>query len=105
MELKDFIVRTVADIHGAIDDIKKETGKNYKLGNLIKDSTRIRDSGGKVQFDVAVVQSKNTEGGGKVKVGGISVVGVQAQGQLATTDQNTSRIKFELTLGSGTPEL
>lgn len=96
MELKDFIVQALTDIHGAMDEVKEKTNKGYIIKNT--DPGRgTTPKGGIISFDIAVVSEKQKAVKSGVQAG-ISVFGGSVGGELKNIDQNLSRIKFDLAL-------
>jgi hypothetical protein len=101
MELKDFIVRALADIVGAVKESQeaaKEVGARIAPDVVVRDAdrktlTRSGEPITQVEFDVAVTASDSSETKGGVGVlAGIFTLG--SAGQSASGSSSVTRIRF-----------
>ncbi len=97
MNLKDFIESTLVEISDGIEAANERLNKHdqklfakYVMGNSSDNTDQ-----SKIVFDVAVTSSKqgNTKAKGKFN---IFVVDADIGGEAAISNQNVSRVKFEV---------
>ena len=97
MNLKDFIENTLVEISDGIEAANERLNKHdkrlfakYVMGNSSDDNEQ-----SKICFDVAVTSSKNGSAKTKGKFN-IFVVDAEIGGEAAISNQNVSRVKFEV---------
>lgn len=95
IELKDFIVSTVSNIEGALNEIKSTKGVEYVLGRQ-NNTTQYDSKGGVIDFDLVVEASEKagTNGGAKLNV--LKVVSIGGEGTRANEFSQTNHIKFSI---------
>lgn len=97
MDLKEFVSTTVLSIHDAVVDIENNGGGKYEIGADTKRKSGIDH--GTIHFNVAVTagKEKSASGKGKSKASFIHVVSLEgdAEANLKTKDESTSRIAFD----------
>ncbi|WP_196140523.1 hypothetical protein [Aliikangiella sp. G2MR2-5] len=98
MDIKEFIVETLNQITDSVENNssslnpdKLAVHENNKVKNVVTVSGGFITN---VEFDVAVTESSNKDGGAKLSIAGIGSLG----GDLATGSQTVSRIKFTVPL-------
>ena len=95
MDIETFVKESLIQIANGVKKANGEvTSKPFSLKDWITDQKR-----GGVDFDIAVTVSSEKGGGAGAKLN-IAVVRVGAGGEISTTHESVSRIKFTITIHS-----
>jgi hypothetical protein len=95
MNIKEFVSDSLVQICEAVLDAQEKTSKSGARVNPYFRRAKPEEAAQVVKFDLAVTVSQQANGkaGGEIKILGASLGG---GGELATSEQTISRIKFEI---------